>query len=197
MAIPTLLILSVALAVDAFAVAVAAGIQLRCISLGQTARMAATFGFFQFLMPVVGWFLGVGVQSYISEYDHWIAFFLLAFIAFRMLKESLKQQNACACANDGVPEKDPTRGLPLLLLGIATSIDALAVGISLAILGHQVLSPALVIGVVCFVLTACGIHLGRFICSISTKFEKYANTVSALVLLAIGFNILREHGVFD
>ena len=98
----TLLLLAVALAMDAFAVAVASGVQLRCIRLPQTLRMAGTFGFFQFAMPVAGWFLGVGVEKYIQNYDHWIAFILLFIVGARMMKEAWDKRgetaDACACA---------------------------------------------------------------------------------------------------
>ena len=194
MAFPTLLALALALAMDAFAVSVTAGMQLRCISVGQTARMAGAFGFFQFAMPVAGWFLGVGVQSHIEAYDHWIAFALLAFIGGRMLKESWDKRH------QDIEEEcslcpDPTRGAPLLLLAVATSIDALAVGLSMAILGQEVLFPAVVIGLVCLVLTACGIHLGRVMCSLAGNWGNRANILGGLVLIGIGVNILHEHGV--
>ena len=190
-----LLALAVALAMDAFAVAVTSGMQLRCIRFSQVARMAGAFGFFQFAMPLAGWLLGVGVQQYIEDYDHWLAFGLLAFIGGRMLKEAWDKrgQNLDAeCA----PCADPTKGMPLLLLALATSIDALAVGLSMALLGQKVLFPALVIGIVCAALTALGIHLGRIMCSVAGHWSHRANAVGGLVLIAIGINILRDHGVF-
>ena len=195
MALPTLLAIAVALAMDAFAVAVTAGMQLRCISVQQVARMAGAFGFFQFAMPVAGWFLGIGVQKHIEAYDHWIAFALLAFIGGRMLKETWDKRNQNLDAECAVCP-DPTKGMPLLLLAIATSIDALAVGLSMAILGQEVFIPALVIGFVCATLTATGIHLGRIMCSVAGHWGNRANAVGGLVLIAIGANILRDHGVF-
>lgn len=196
MTILTLLALAVALAMDAFAVAVATGMQLRCISVPQTARMAGAFGFFQFGMPVAGWFLGVGVQKYIEDYDHWIAFGLLAFIGGRMLKEAWDKRGQNLEEECAVCPSDPTKGSSLLLLAVATSIDALAVGLSMAILGQDVWLPALVIGVVCATLTTLGIHLGRIMCSFAGNWGSYANIAGGLVLIGIGFNILREHGFF-
>ena len=191
----TVLTLAVALAMDAFAVAVAAGIQLRTVSLVHTLRMAGTFGFFQFTMPVAGWFLGAGIAKLIQSYDHWIAFILLAFVGGRMLKEAWDKR--------GIPPEscsstsDPTKGTSLLLLGIATSIDALAVGLSMALLGHPIWFPAAIIGIVCFSITACGLHLGRAVSSLSGNWASRANVIGGLVLIAIGLNILVEHGVLE
>lgn len=198
MAVLTLLALAVALAMDAFAVAVAAGVQLRCISAPQTFRMAGTFGFFQFAMPIAGWLLGMGVHSYIEAYDHWIAFILLFFVGARMLKEAWDKRGLtpAKCAHE--PDAcDPTKGASLLFLGVATSIDALAIGLSMAVLGHGIWLPAAVIGIVCFLLTAVGMHLGRIVCSLAGDWTNRANVIGGLVLIAIGCNILREHGLFE
>jgi len=192
----TLLAIAAALAMDAFAVAVTVGMQLRCISVAQTLRMSGTFGFFQFAMPVTGWFLGASVQKYIEVYDHWVAFTLLAFIGGRMLKESWDKRGQNLEEECAVCPADPTKGTPLLLLAVATSIDALAVGLSMALLGQAVLFPAVVIGLVCFSLTAIGIHLGRIMCSVAGNWGNRANALGGLVLIAIGANILREHGAF-
>lgn len=190
-----LLALAVALAMDAFAVAITAGMQLRCVTFTQTARMAATFGLFQFGMPVVGWMLGIGVHHYIAAYDHWLAFGLLCFIGGRMVKEAWDKRGRDADAECAVCS-DPTKGAQLLLLGVATSVDALAVGLSMALLGEDVMYPAALIGVVCCLLTACGIHLGRVMCSLAGNWGNRANAFGGLVLVAIGVNILRDHGVF-
>ncbi len=187
--------MSVALAMDAFAVALTSGIRLRCVSAAQTVRMAGTFGFFQFAMPVAGWLLGIGAQKYIEAYDHWVAFALLGFVGGKMLREAWlnrgKAEEECVCA-------DPTTGGNIVMLGIATSIDALAVGVSLALLGVPVLYPAVVIGVVCFAITTCGLHLGKLICRCPSLGDlgNKANALGGLVLIAIGVSILAEHGVF-
>jgi len=191
-----LLAIAVALAMDAFAVAVATGLRLGCISAGQTLRMAGLFGLFQAFMPLAGWCLGTGAQSYIEAYDHWLAFGLLAFVGGRMVREAWQARNEepdCSCSPD-----DPTRGGSLWLLAIATSIDALAVGLSLALLNAGILTPALVIGVVCFCLTALGMHLGRLACRLPglRGLGVKANALGGFVLLAIAVKILHEHGVF-
>ena len=186
-------IMALALAMDAFAVAVSTGIRLQCLNVAQVGRMAGAFGFFQFFMPVLGWFLGFKVHTYIEAYDHWLAFGLLSFVGLRMLKEAWDSRNnadedSCTCA-------DPTTGSTLLLLGIATSVDALAVGLSMALLNVDIWLPALVIGVVCFGMTAVGMYLGRWACQSASLGDK-ANALGGVVLVAIGVSILREHGVF-
>jgi putative Mn2+ efflux pump MntP len=187
MSIIELLALALALAMDAFAVALASGVRLRC-TMGQTMRMALAFGLFQFAMPVCGWFLGLSVRSYIEAFDHWAAFGLLAFVGARMLREGLsgKQETERACA-------DPTRGLTLLMLALATSIDALAVGISMAMLAIGIWYPAAVIGLVCFGVTALGMHLGRAAIRVGPDLSGKANLVGGLVLIGIGVKILLEH----
>ncbi|MDR1125572.1 MAG: manganese efflux pump MntP family protein [Deltaproteobacteria bacterium] len=187
MGIIGLLALALALAMDAFAVAVASGVRLRC-TLGQTLRMALAFGVFQFAMPVAGWFLGLSVRAYIEAFDHWVAFGLLAFVGVRMLREGFgaKKEAEQDCS-------DPTRGVTLLLLALATSIDALAVGISLAVLSIDIWRPAVVIGLVCFGVTALGMHLGRVVIRIGPDLSGKANIIGGLVLMGIGVKIVAEH----
>lgn len=182
------LAIAVALAMDAFAVALATGLKLRC-SLMQTVRMAGAFGFFQFLMPVIGWFLGHSVRSHIEAYDHWIAFVLLAFVGGKMLCEAWKGNDEEECF-------DPTKGATLILLAVATSIDALAVGISLAVIDVEIWYPAGIIGIVCFAITAMGMHLGRMVVREGSTLAAKANVLGGLVLIGIGIRILWEHGVF-
>jgi putative Mn2+ efflux pump MntP len=178
---------------DAFAVSLTVGIRLHHVHAGHTLRMAGTFGGFQFLMPVIGWALGTGARQYIENYDHWLAFALLVFVGGNMLREAWanrgKRAEECAYS-------DPTHGKSLLLLGIATSLDAMAVGLSLALLKIDVWFPAVVIGIVCFCLTACGLHLGKLICRVPvlSGMGNKANAMGGLVLVAIGLKILHEHG---
>ncbi|MCA1986113.1 MAG: manganese efflux pump MntP family protein [Desulfovibrio sp.] len=174
---------------DAFAVALATGACLDRPSLAQTARMAVAFGVFQALMPVLGWLLGLSFKEYIESFDHWVAFAMLAFVGGKMLYE---------CFSDGGEEgacrpKDPTRGLQLLLLAIATSLDAMAVGLSFSLLGEPIVFPAVVIGLVCLALTAFGVLLGHSF----KRFRlvgRYAELAGGLVLIGIGLKILQEHG---
>ena len=187
--------IAIALAMDAFAVSLSTGIRLQNMNPGQTLRMAGVFGGFQFLMPIIGWLLGIGAQEYIERYDHWLAFGLLAFVGCHMLKE--------AWDNRGTKEDDsspnPTKGKSLWLLGIATSIDALAVGLSLAMLKVAVWFPAVIIGIVCFIITIIGLYMGRLIRRIPGLdcVGNKAHALGGLVLLIIGFKILYDHGVFS
>lgn len=182
--------IAVALAMDAFAVSIAAGVTLRQVSFRQTFRLAWHFGFFQAMMPVLGWSAGLNIRDAISSFDHWIAFGLLSYVGGGMLKSafSIKKEEA--------EKKDPTRGLTMVMLSVATSIDALAVGFSLSVIQVSIWTPAVVIGIVAGTFTTFGIHLGKSM-GATPRLSKYAEVVGGIVLLAIGLNILREHGVFD
>src|SRR5512145_3318729 len=138
----TLLGIALALAMDAFAVALGAGLTLERLTGRHLFRLGFHFGLFQAMMPVVGWLAGLTVQHWIAAYDHWVAFGLLAFVGGKMLYEALRSEDEEKEAGD------PTRGLTLVILSVATSIDALAVGLSLAMLGVNIWLPALVIGLV-------------------------------------------------
>jgi len=179
--------IAVALAMDAFAVAIAAGVMLKKISFRQNFRLAWHFGLFQAIMPVIGWSAGLSIRGWIESYDHWAAFGLLAFVAQGMLRAAFKKET-------GEDEhKDPTRGLTMVMLSVATSIDALAVGLSLSMISISIWTPALIIGLVAGAFTTAGMHLGKKI-GRTPRMSRYAEALGGVVLLLIGFNILREHG---
>ena len=180
------LFLAVALAMDAFAVSIATGVSLKSDSPRQTFRLAWHFGLFQAMMPVIGWGAGLTVRSRIEAYDHWVAFALLAFVAQGMLRSAFKGEAAEADA------KDPTKGMTMVMLSVATSIDALAVGLSLSMINVSIWTPALIIGLVAGAFTTLGMHLGKMIGSMD-QLSRWAETTGGAVLLAIGVNILREH----
>lgn len=180
----TLLGIAVALAMDAFAVALGAGLSLPQLTGRHLFRFGFHFGLFQALMPIIGWLAGVTVRVYIESYNHWLAFGLLSLVGGKMLWEA-RHTDA-----DRPRGGDPTKGLTLVLLSIATSIDALAVGLSLAILGVDIWTPALVIGLVAGVLTICGMLLGR---RLGQRWETGVEVLGGLVLIAIGVKILLEH----
>lgn len=182
------LIIALALAVDAFAVALGAGVSLCNVGFRQTFRLAWHFGFFQAGMNIIGWSAGLTIRSLIASFDHWLAFGLLCFIGIRMIHEAMAD-------DDSQKTNDPTRGKTLVLLSVATSIDALAVGLSFSLLHISIWIPALVIGVVATILTAVGLHLGCLVGSAS-RLGSRAEIIGGLVLVAIGVNILHEHGVF-
>ena len=181
--------LAVALAMDAFAVSIGVGIQLKTISLRQTFRLSYHFGLFQALMPILGWSLGSLIQQFTESYAHWIAFGLLALVGTNMLKEAFAEDD-----NES-STKDSTRGLTMVMLSVATSIDALAVGLSLSMLDVSIFFPALIIGIVACAFTIVGMHMGRKI----AQFERlgfYAEILGGIVLWGIGLNILYDKGVF-
>ena len=178
--------IAIALSVDAFAVAVATGVTLKNVNFRQTFRLSWHFGLFQALMPILGWFLGNSINSYIEQIDHWVAFAFLSFVGVKMISESKNHES------DKKKISDPTKGGSLVILSIATSIDAFAVGLSLAILKVSIFYPAIIIGVITLTLTAIGLHIGRWIRSAS-KVGNYAEFAGGIILIAIGLNILREH----
>jgi putative Mn2+ efflux pump MntP len=178
-----LLGVALGLAMDAFAVSIAAGMTVAPVTLRQTFRLAFHFGLFQFMMPILGWLAGKELLVHVSAYDHWAAFGLLAFVGGRMLWEARQTKR---------PETagDPTRGLMLVTLSLATSIDALAVGMSMALAGISIWLPCVVIGVVAAALTAVGITFGsRF----GPRLGRWAEAAGGCVLILIGLRILVEH----
>lgn len=177
-----ILAVAVALAMDAFAVAIASGAALRIVTNRQTFRLAWHFGLFQAAMPIIGWFGGVLVRDYFLRFGHWIAFILLLYIGGHMLWEGLSKNEDDAC-------QDPTAGSRLIMLSVATSIDALAVGFTMAMLGMSIWFPAAVIGVVALLFTAAGMHLGKFL-GCRTRLGQYAEVLGGLVLMGIGGKIL-------
>ncbi len=179
----TLLGLAVALAMDAFAVALATALTLPNLTGRHLFRFGWHFGLFQALMPVLGWLAGLAVQQWIAAFDHWVAFGLLGFIGARMVWGATHP-----VAADG--PADPTRGWSLIMLSVATSIDALAVGLTLAMLEVAIWRPALVIGLVAGVLTVAGMLLGR---RLSRRWGPGAELAGGIVLIGIGARILWQH----
>jgi len=180
-----LLALAVALAMDAFAVAIVTGLTLTSMTRRHVFRLAFHFGLFQALMPVIGWLAGSSVHEYIAAFDHWIAFGLLGFVGGKMLWGGAHED-----LGEGPAGSDPTSGWSLLVLSVATSIDALAVGLSLAMVGAAIVVPALVIGLVAAAFTAVGMVLGR---RIGALWGKRVEVLGGLILIGIGIKILAEH----
>jgi putative Mn2+ efflux pump MntP len=173
-----------ALAMDAFAVAVVSGLTLSPVTGRQVFRLAFHFGLFQALMPVIGWVAGNAVYKYIAPVDHWVAFGLLGFVGGRMIWGSL---------HNGKEKKsldDPTSGWKLVVLSVATSIDALAVGLSLALIGSPIIIPAIIIGLVAAAFTVTGMFLGRWI---SSSWGRRVEALGGAILVAMGIKILTEH----
>ena len=180
----SVLLIAIDLSVDCFAVALSGSISMRTVSSLQVLRASLAFGLFQALMPVLGWLAGQTVVELIADYDHWAAFVLLALVGSRMIWKSLHSE-------DGRSENaDITKGLLLLTLSLATSMDALAVGLSFAFLDTNIALASLTIGVIAFVATIIGFLLGR---KVGNLVGKRAETVGGIVLIGIGLRILSEH----
>jgi putative Mn2+ efflux pump MntP len=180
----SLLAIACALAMDAFAVAIVTGLMLETMTGRHVFRLAFHFGLFQALMPVAGWLAGRAVYRYIAAVDHWIAFALLAWVGGQMVWGALRGGDEPAVA------RDPTSGWSLVVLSVATSIDALAVGLSLAMVGTTIAVPALVIGLVAAAFTTVGMLLGR---RIGALWGSRVELLGGAILLAIGVKILIEH----
>lgn len=178
-------LIALSLALDAFAVAVSSGISVRGFGWRHAVKMGFYFGFFQLSMPVIGWLLGSGLSSYIVAIDHWVAFGLLAVIGGRMVWEAAHKD--CSVPDSG-PSELPARRL--VVLAVATSIDALAVGVSMAFMDVNIIASAAVIGIVAFALSVMGGLLGK---RLGCIFQKRAEIVGGLVLIVIGGRILFEH----
>jgi manganese efflux pump family protein len=181
-----LLAVAVALAMDAFAVAIVTGLGLRPLTHRHVFRLAFHFGLFQALMPVIGWGFGRAVHDYVASYDHWVAFGLLSFVGVKMLREAFGH------GDDEPRPSDPTSGWSLVVLSVATSIDALAVGLSLAMLRSPIVVPAMVIGLVAAALTATGMVIGR---RVGAFWGKRVEVAGGLILVGIGVKIVLEHVV--
>ena len=175
-------LIALSLAMDAFAVSVSTGISIPGFGPRQAARIGLWCGAFQFAMPLVGWFLGSSVKTYIEAVDHWIAFGLLALIGGNMILEAVRGGEEEALSELSVKR--------LFLLALATSIDALAVGITLAFEPVNILFSALVIGVVAFALAMVGGLLGH---RLGRLFQRRATLLGGVVLVGIGLKILVEH----
>jgi putative Mn2+ efflux pump MntP len=178
-----ILLISFSMAMDAFAVCLAAGALENTQGPRPAFRLSFHFGLFQFIMPVMGWLLGMTIEPLIRNYADWIAFGLLTFIGLRMIYSSV-------FGGEAKRSNDPSRGWTLVLLSVAVSMDALAVGLSLGVLGIFVWYPAILIGVVTGVLSLIGLRVGRIV---GKKFGKPVEIIGGLVLIGIGLRILLVH----
>ena len=200
MDILSITLIAVGLSMDAFAVSVTNGIIIKDLKFEHALKVGLYFGLFQALMPLAGWFAGSQFKEYIINIDHWIAFILLAFIGGKMIREAYANSCEVTVSGDGmcevaiskqeVAEEDPLRMGRLLVLAVATSIDALAVGISFAFLNVSILWTSALIGVITFVICVAGVYIGK---KFGCLFQKKAEIVGGLILILIGLKILLEH----
>lgn len=182
MDLPSVIFIALALAMDAFAVSLSCAAYLRTVSGRQTFRLSFHFGLFQFLMPIIGWYAGSRFAALISDMDHWIALVLLAGIGAKMLHE--------ARGGEERQRTDVTKGWKLVALSIATSIDALAVGLSMAMIGAAIVVPSIIIGIVAAVMTLIGMQIGG---RAPASLARYMETAGGLILIFIGIRIVIEH----
>lgn len=184
MGITELLLVAVGLSMDAFAVAVCKGLSMSKINYKRGVLIALFFGIFQALMPLIGWILGVQFERYIVSFDHWIAFVLLGFIGGKMIFEAFEKEKEECCDKFSIGE--------LFVLAIATSIDALAVGITFALIAPSVgiVAAVSLIGVITFVLSFIGVIIGN---KFGSKYKKCAELAGGIILCLMGVKILLEH----
>ena len=178
--------LAVGLAMDTFAVALGTSVALGGVTKRQMFRFSFHFGLFQAMMPLIGWLAGSSLVHYIAGWDHWVAFGLLAFVGGKAVLKALRRGEKETTSL----QSDPTRGLSLVALATATSIDALAVGLSFAVLGVRIWYPILVIGLVTAFITLLGMVLGS---RLGTRFGKRIEILGGVILIGIGVKILLQH----
>jgi putative Mn2+ efflux pump MntP len=178
--------IAVGLSMDALSVSIANGFMIRQLKFRQAFRIAFFFGFFQFFMPIIGWAAGRYFHSSIESFDHWIAFGLLLFIGFKMIIESRSLDPADPECESRTCMHFPT----LLLMSVATSVDALAVGISFAVLEVGILHPVLIIGILTFAMCIAGVYIGN---KIGHLFENKLEIAGGIIIIGIGIKILVEH----
>jgi manganese efflux pump family protein len=182
----TIIIIAVSLSMDAFAVSVVSGSVYKRLKIRHIFRMAVFFGGFQAIMPLVGSLAGISVKEYVAGYDHWAAFVLLSVIGAKMIYESFKITSAEENFN-------PENTMVLLALSVATSIDALVVGITLSFLRVSIVTAAVIIGLVTFALSYLGVLIGK---RFGHFFENKIEAIGGLVLIALGLKILIQHLFF-
>lgn len=183
MEIFNIIIIAFGLAMDAFAVSITSGLSIKNLKIKHAFLIAVFFGMFQAFMPIIGWFAGLGLREFIESVDHWVAFILLSVIGCKMIYESIKIESIERRTN-------PLNIYILLMLSIATSIDALAVGISFSILMISIITPIIIIGVVTFLLSFFGVYIGN---KKGHFFEGKIEILGGIILIFIGLKILIEH----
>lgn len=180
------LLIGIGLSMDAFAVSICKGLAMRKVNKKQALVIGLFFGGFQALMPFIGWALGIQFQSYITNIDHWIAFVLLVFIGGKMIVEAVKPEE-----EEAVEVMDPPLDIKeMFLLAIATSIDALAVGVTFAFLDYPIVEAISIIGVITFIISIGGVYVGNFF---GSRYKNKAELAGGLILVLLGVKILLEH----
>ncbi len=179
----TIIVIAVGLAMDAFAVSIVSGSVYQQLHVRHAVRMAVFFGGFQAFMPLIGSLAGMSVKDYIADYDHWVAFGLLAAVGGKMIYESFKIESS-------KKSLDPSNVMVLLVLALATSIDALAIGITLSLIVSSITVAVIIIGLVTFVLSYLGVFIGK---KFGHFFENKIEALGGIILIGLGIKILFEH----
>ncbi len=183
MSIVEVVLIAVGLAMDAFAVSLGIGTTGQAKARRPIFRLSFHFGLFQCLMPILGWLIGSRIEFFVGQIDHWVAFGLLGFVGSRMIRSGLN-------VDGETYSSDPSRGRTLVMLAIATSIDAMAVGLSLAMLRVDIISPSIIIGIITGILSLIGLGIGY---KLGETFGKRMEIIGGLLLVAIGVRILITH----
>lgn len=185
-----LLIIAIGLSMDAFAVSIGKGLSLQKIKLSHALKVGLWFGGFQALMPLMGYLLGSTFADIVSAYDHWVAFVLLAIIGGNMIKEYLEKDDDCECNKK---EKNCFGFTTMFTLAVATSIDALAVGVTFAFFKVAIIPAIITIGITTFLFSVAGLKIGNIF---GCKYKSQAELFGGIILILIGLKILLEHTIF-
>lgn len=181
MSIYAVIIIAVALSMDAFAVSITSGVCIKDIKPSSALKISLSFGTFQMIMPVLGWLIGLSFAKILYSIDHWIAFVILTFLGSKMIYESRKEESECP---------NFLNNKTLLFLSLATSIDAFAIGITFALLKTYIIFPVLTIGIITFLISFFGVFIGK---KFGDKFERNAEIIGGIILIIIGIRILIIH----
>ena len=191
MSLLELLIIAIGLSMDAFAVSIGKGLSVTKIKLSHAFKVGLWFGGFQALMPLIGYLLGSTFADIVSAYDHWVAFVLLALIGGNMIKEAFEKDDECDCNKK---EKNCFGFVTMLTLAVATSIDALAIGVTFAFFKVAIIPAIITIGITTFLFSVVGLKIGHIF---GCKYKSHAELFGGVILILIGLKILLEHTVFN
>jgi manganese efflux pump family protein len=180
----TILLIAIGLSIDSFAVSVSSGLNIRKFKIRKVLRISLSLALFQAIMPVLGWLVGSGIEKAIKDYDHWVAFILLTSLSIKMFYEGFKKQDEKKYFN-------PVKWSNLISMSVATSIDALVIGLSFGLLHSTIVYPVIIIGITTFIISFSGVYIGI---SFRKRYEiSRIEILGGLILLAIGIKILWEH----
>ena len=191
MSLLELLIIAIGLSMDAFAVSIGKGLSVTKIKLSHALKVGLWFGGFQALMPLIGYLLGSTFADVVSTYDHWVAFVLLALIGGNMIKEAFEKDDECDCNKK---EKNCFGFVTMLTLAVATSIDALAIGVTFAFFKVAIIPAIITIGITTFLFSVAGLKIGHIF---GCKYKSHAELCGGVILILIGLKILPEHTIFS